>query len=220
MSTRRTRSEIWMPLAGWLVARALRLLGATWRVRVVGHDPLDDGRPVVGALWHESLFLAAHHFRDRGIVVMVSRSRDGDWIEAVLSRLGFAPSARGSSSRGGASALRSQVDAVRGGAHGALLCDGPRGPAREAKAGAVALASAAGAPLVPVTLSARPAWRFSSWDRTVLPCPFARVVVSWGELIPVPDGADKDRTAALREELQRGIEAAETRGRAALGGGG
>jgi len=215
MTTPARRVPWWLPWAGRVVARLLRGLGATWRVRVLGSDPfVDCESPFVGALWHESVFLAGHYFRDRGIVVMVSRSRDGDAIDAVLSRLGFAPSARGSSSRGGAAALRQQVDAVLAGRAGAILVDGPRGPARRVKPGIVRLARAAGAVIQPVVLRARPAHRFGSWDRTLLPAPFARVVVVYGDRIPVPRDADE---TALAAEIERALEDLERSAEAALG---
>jgi hypothetical protein len=207
----------WLPAVAFLVALVLRILGATWRVRVLGDDPFTPGHgPLVGALWHESVFLAAHFFRDRGIVVMVSRSRDGDAIEAVLSRMGFAGSARGSSSRGGASALRQQVDGVAAGRTGAILVDGPRGPARVAKAGVVRLAQGTGAVIVPVILRARPAYRFRSWDRTILPAPFARVVVAYGRHIAVPPAADAAEREAIRVRVEEALAEAGAEAERAL----
>lgn len=185
------------------VAFALRGLGATWRVTSVGESPFLPGvGPVIGALWHESFLAAAWLYRDRDVVVMVSRSRDGDRIAAVLSRLGFASAARGSSSRGGASALRQQTEAVAAGRHGALLCDGPRGPARRAKTGAVALARGTGRPLQPVVFAARPSLRFRSWDRTLLPLPFARVVCAYGPRLAVPAEASREECGAVGQRLE------------------
>lgn len=202
----------WRALRGFLgriAAGLVRVLGATWRVEELGENPLGPGKsPVAGALWHRGLFIAAHFFRDQRIVVMVSRSRDGDWIESVLSGLGFARSPRGSSSRGGASALRRQVELVRAGHSAALLCDGPRGPARVAKAGVVALARAAGVAVQPVGLSARPCLHFGSWDTTLLPLPFARVVAVFGRPIPVQAEMTEEQLEHTRLEIEREIERA------------
>lgn len=193
-------------LAAALAAALIRALGATWRVRVFGPSPFDSAeRPLLGALWHRSVFMAAHQFRDRRAVVIVSRSRDGDWIEALLSRLGYAPSPRGSSSRGGAMALRQQIRTVRETGAGALLCDGPRGPAGVAKPGVLLLARACRTPLRPIALSARPALRFGSWDRMLLPLPFARVVCAYGDPIPVPHDADDAALEACRSRLERAL---------------
>lgn len=211
-------SRGWVGLAVRIVAGLLRALGATWRIETLGPDPLVPGAgALIGALWHESLFAAAYLYRDRDVVVMISRSRDGDRINAVLRRLGFAAGARGSSSRGGASALRAQIAAVAAGHHGALLIDGPRGPARIAKSGALMLARAAGRPLQPVVFAARPALRFGSWDRTVLPLPFARVVCAYGHPIAVPAGADDATLDATREALERELARIEEAARARLG---
>jgi lysophospholipid acyltransferase (LPLAT)-like uncharacterized protein len=202
-------ARAWRGLLGAVGARLVRALGTTWRVEVLGENPIGAGKsPVAGALWHRGLFIAAHFFRDQQIVVMVSRSRDGDWIETVLSGLGFAGSPRGSSSRGGASALRRQVELVRSGHSAALLCDGPRGPARVAKGGVVALARAAGVPVQPVGLSARPCLRFGSWDTTLLPLPFARVVVVFGRPILVQAGITAEQVEHTRLEIEQAVERA------------
>jgi lysophospholipid acyltransferase (LPLAT)-like uncharacterized protein len=201
-SFQRASRAVLATVAGVLI----RALGATWRVRIEGKSPFTSTeRPLLGALWHRSVFLAAHHFRDRHDVVMVSSSRDGDWIEALLARLGYAPSPRGSSSRGGAGALRQQIRVARETGAAALLCDGPRGPAGAAKPGVLLLARACRAPLWPVAFSARPALRFGSWDRMVLPLPFARVLCAYGEPIHVPRDADAATQEALRVLLDASL---------------
>lgn len=203
----RTAPSRWIALAGALAAALLRALGATWRVEIVGEHPLRPGAPpVVGALWHEGLLVASHLFRDRDVVVMVSRSRDGDWIDAVLSALGYARSARGSSSRGGSGALRAQIGLVRDGRSGALLCDGPRGPAHLAKPGGVMLAQRAERPLLAAAIGARPCWRFASWDRSILPLPFARVVCAFGEPFAVPAEGGRDAVESATRRLQLDLE--------------
>lgn len=197
-------------LGGALVAALLRLLGATWRVREAGRDPLAHGDRVVGALWHQGLLLAAWRFRGRGVAVPVSRSRDGDRIVAVLDRLGYAPSPRGSSSRGGAAALVGAIRAARRGHSLAVLADGPRGPALAAKPGVVALARATRLPIQPVGLAARPAIRFGSWDRTLLPLPFARVAVVFADPLTVPPDTPRDQLDAHLQSLETRLTATQT----------
>lgn len=205
-------------LLATLAALLIRAVGATWRVRTLGTNPFNTPqRPLLGALWHRGVFLAAHQFRDRQVAVIVSRSRDGDWIEALLGRLGYAPSPRGSSSRGGASALRQQIRLARETGVAALLCDGPRGPAGVAKPGVVFLARVSRAPLWPVAFSARPAIRFGSWDRMLLPLPFARVVCAYGDPISVPRDADDAALEALRVRLEGALHALTRTADAALG---
>lgn len=222
---RRTRS-----LFGWLASRVLRLLGATWRVEVVGRDPRGTPRltgadatashaagregatpaaphaPHLAALLHQSLVVAAWLFRDAGYAVAVSRSRDGERVAELLRHLGYGEPARGSSSRGGSAALLGLLRRMAAGTTVAVLVDGPRGPAAVAKPGIAALARRSTTPIQPVALAARPAFRLASWDRTLVPLPFARVVCAFGEPIVPTDGADHDGGAEDDEALARRVE--------------
>lgn len=186
---------------GGLVALALRALGATWRLTRGG--PLPAPAPFVLVAWHRGLLVAAYAHRDRGLWVPLSLSRDGDLAERALHRLGFARPPRGSSSRGASALLREMIRRVRAGESGGVLPDGPRGPALEAKPGVLALAAATGVPLVPVGIAAAPAYRLGSWDRALLPLPFARVRLVYGDPIEVP----KDTRAASLERFRRQLTA-------------
>jgi lysophospholipid acyltransferase (LPLAT)-like uncharacterized protein len=186
-------------LLGRLGAWALRALGATWRVRVEGLDPAAAGS--LGAVWHGSLLLTLHFFRDRGVAACVSRSRDGDRAAAVLRCLGYADPPRGSSSKGGSAVLRRLARLLESGVSVGMLSDGPRGPARRSKIGVVSLARLTGVPITPLAVSARPRLRLRSWDRTLLPAPFARVVWQFGEPIAVPRDTDREREEQICREL-------------------
>jgi hypothetical protein len=140
-----------------------------------GPRPAPDEDPLLAAIWHRNILIAAVLFRDRQYSVPVSRSRDGDLIAAVLARLGYASSPRGSSSRGGAAALRGLVTRLKEGSSVAIQTDGPRGPAQVSKPGIVALARLSGVPISPVGFAASSRACFRSWDRTRLPLPFSRV---------------------------------------------
>lgn len=204
-------------VAGALGALLLRALGATWRISTSGEDPFRGGpQPFVTVLWHEGLAVAAFVLRDHDVTVPVSRSRDGDWMDAVLQRLGFAPSARGSSSRGATALLRAMIRRVRGGGVVGVLPDGPRGPARRAKPGAVALAGATGARLVPLGVAAERAWRFGSWDRALLPLPGSRVHVRYGRPFHVPKKAGAAGIEASRKELEAALDQARREAEDAL----
>ena len=204
-------------LGGRLGAGLLRALGATWRVRWAGHaDPVGAGVPAVGALWHRALFPATWRYRDAGIAIPVSRSRDGDRIVAVLDRLGFAPAPRGSSSSGGPAALAGAIRAARDGRVIAVLCDGPRGPARRCKPGVLAMARAAGIPIYPLAVAARPAISFPSWDRTLLPLPFARVHFQMGTPLRIPAEASREDLERLRVEIEHALDALQRTAETAL----
>jgi lysophospholipid acyltransferase (LPLAT)-like uncharacterized protein len=198
------RYRVWVSAVGWLGSFLLRALGRTWRISDEGPDPFAAPGPVVGALWHRGMLVAAYRWRGRGLAVPVSRSRDGDLIDGVLCKLGFAESPRGSSSRGASALLRALIRSVRQGTVVAVLPDGPRGPAGQAKQGVVALASATGAALVPVGIAARPSLVFGSWDRTMLPFPFARVHCVYGSPLFVPKRTDDLET--FRKELEARLD--------------
>jgi lysophospholipid acyltransferase (LPLAT)-like uncharacterized protein len=127
---------------------------------------LARGEPIIFAGLHEGMMMLPYHFRDRtGGVVMVSRSPDGDLIADTVERFGMR-AVRGSSGHGGQDALDAMADALRhGNVSAGVIVDGPRGPALEAKAGAVVLARATGLPIVPGTWWCRPLVRIGSWDR-------------------------------------------------------
>ena len=189
------RASLW--LFGQLTAGLLRLLGATWRVEILGTDPRVAASPdsaQLAALFHESMLPCAWLYRGLGYSVAVSRSRDGDLIGATLRALGYADPARGSSSRGGSAALRGLLRHLEGGTTTAVLVDGPRGPARVAKTGVIALARLAQCPVQPVAISARPAIRLKSWDRSLIPLPFARVVCAYSEPITIDQSTRDDRS--------------------------
>lgn len=189
-----------------MVALLLRALARSWRVRFEGPDPFAAGRRL-GAFWHRNLLIGAGLFRDRGIFVPVSRSGDGDLIVSVMRSLGLPEPPRGSSKRGGAPLLRSMLRLLADGGVVAVVCDGPTGPARVSKPGVVQAARMAREPIVPVAMAARPCIRFSSWDRLLLPLPFARVVCRFGEPLVVAAEALPDQVEAVRAGLDRELDA-------------
>jgi lysophospholipid acyltransferase (LPLAT)-like uncharacterized protein len=203
MSRRRTLRRA--AIVGWMCAWALRVLGATWRIRVVGQRSISDlpQRTRLGAIWHRDSLISAYLFRDSGWSTIVSRSRDGELIAAALGRLGYVTPPRGSSSRGGAAALRGLVRQVESGITVAIPTDGPRGPARQSKPGIVTLARRTGLPITPVVVSAKPCLHFGSWDAMRLPLPFARVVVRLGDELPAPVEIDLEAEQAWLRLLDR-----------------
>lgn len=195
-----------------LVPLLLRLLVRTWSIRIVNRevlrDYIDAGRPLIVATWHQMIIPGVAFFRDRKAVIMVSQSRDGELIARVNLRMGFR-NVRGSSSRGGGEALLAMIDVLRGGAQGAIMVDGPKGPAREPKAGCVVAAARSGAPLIPLGCRARPAIQARNWDRTLIPLPFARVVLSFGEPLSVPAETTPEDVERWRVRVREGLLRAE-----------
>ncbi|MGQ0704205.1 MAG: lysophospholipid acyltransferase family protein [Gemmatimonadales bacterium] len=194
------------PLVSWL-ARSWRieLRGAweAWQALEAG------GRPYVLLAWHEALLPLLWQHRDRGMTIVVSEAREGRYLSAYARRLGYRE-ARGSSTRGGVRALIAAIRALRRGGSVAFTPDGPRGPRRAFKGGVLLAAQRGGAPIVPVHAGADRAWRLKSWDRMLIPKPFARVRIAYEapfEVERVPGGLEAARARASAE-LERAVSEA------------
>lgn len=173
----------------------IRLLAMTWRVRVENDAELIAARAadrrIIYMLWHGELLPLLWHHRGRKIAVVISEHRDGEIIAQIAERLGYT-TVRGSSSRGGSRALIGLMRAIESGRDGAVTPDGPRGPAHVFAPGAAIASQRTGAPLLPVRASASRAWRLKSWDRFLVPKPFALVRVTYGPLTAVDAASPRD----------------------------
>jgi hypothetical protein len=207
-------------LARLLGPLAIRALRATWRMR---YEPPDlrarvaRAEPLVYALWHGGLLVPAAALPGNGTAIMISRHADGEVIARIVERLGFT-TVRGSSTRGGATALHEAVDALRAGRPAAFTPDGPKGPRQVARPGAVFAASRAGVDLLPLGVGVKSAWVLGSWDRFRIPRPFTRVALVAGErLRPPPDLGDGD-LEAWRARLEAALKEADGRAQAVADG--
>ena len=191
----------------------VRALGATWRVRHTGGDRVEEARrtagPVLYVFTHGVLFPLSYTHRRRQIQVLISESRDGEIITRLTGNLGFG-AVRGSSSRGGGRAVIRMASRAREGFDLAITPDGPRGPRGTVQAGAVLVSSRSQVPIVPVGVSASRGFRARSWDRFLIPAPFARVWVVYGESILAPTSPSEDRVLELTGEVERAMAAVET----------
>lgn len=213
-AAKRARKVRWLSRLGYW---AVQLLARTWRVELRGeaHWPLVNGerRAVVVAVWHGLMLAPIWTQRDRGILALASEHGDGEIIARILERLGYAPPARGSSTRGGVRGLLTMVAALRGGRSIAFTPDGPRGPARVPQPGVFVAAHRAQTVIVPMSMHADRAWHLRSWDRYAIPKPFARVVVTMGE--PFTPRFEGDALADGEvERLVAAMDAAEAMARA------
>jgi lysophospholipid acyltransferase (LPLAT)-like uncharacterized protein len=197
----------------WLGAQigywAIRLIGRTLRYEVEGwenHRAIEAaGNRIIYTFWHGRILAGTYFFRGRGIVVMTSRNRDGEYIARVIGRFGYG-AARGSSSRGGRRALALMTRELRRGHDVAFAIDGPRGPRYVAKPGAIWIAAKTGAAVFPFHLSPEKKWDLNSWDRFQIPKPFSRVLVVMGRPIYVPADAAGRQLDEFQGELQRSLE--------------
>lgn len=159
-----------------------------------------EGRNFIYAFWHGRQFLLLYNHRRTGTVLPSSESRDGEIQARILSRFGYGV-VRGSSKRKGDRALLGLIDGLRKGKVIGLAVDGPRGPVYEVKQGITYLSGKLNKPIVPVSTSAKRFWILEKiWDKYLLPVPFTRGVIVYGEPIFV-QGTGEEELESKRREL-------------------
>lgn len=198
----------------WVLGAYLAFAYRTTRWRLEGAEYFDahlEGAPVIVAFWHERLPLMPMLWRmarqlpgqklgGTNVHVLVSQHRDGQFIGNVIRRFDLG-TILGSSSRGGASSVKALVTRLRGGDFIAITPDGPRGPAREAAKGVAWLAALAGVPVLPCAARTTRCRRLGSWDRMLIPLPFARGVVCCRPTIQVPREGWEDALPVIAAEI-------------------
>lgn len=193
-------------LLGWVAAGLIRVWIATLRYRRIGALPVGPG---LVAFWHgDQLPLLGQRPAGR-LVAPVSLSADGRLQARILARLGV-EHVSGSSSRGGARALRGLWRAVGSGALALVAVDGPRGPRGVVKPGVIHLARRTGLPIWPVGVAVRRGRRLRrAWDRYLLPLPFTRTVVTIGDPWRPPEGPIDGACEALAGQIEAASRVAQ-----------
>jgi lysophospholipid acyltransferase (LPLAT)-like uncharacterized protein len=183
-------------------ANFIRALSRTWRYRATGDESVSRLRaektPILFTIWHGEMLPLLWYHRNQGVAVLVSEHKDGEIIAQILDWMGYT-TIRGSSSRGAGRALIGLVKTLRDGRDVAITPDGPRGPRHKFAPGAVVAAHRSGAPIIPTVAQVDRFWQLKSWDGFIIPKPFARITVSYGEITHVH--AETPREAA--EEAPR-----------------
>ena len=195
-----------IPFLGWLF---ICLIGKTVRLKVIGEERLralrEDGSHVIYAFWHNRLLLIAYALRHRGIIALVSSSRDGEYISRTVHKLGTG-TVRGSTTFRGTRALLQMTKKLKSGYDGAVTPDGPQGPKYKVQPGVVHLAKKTGLPIVPITYGAQRKIILNSWDGFIIPHPFSRVVLIYGSPMEVPLEDTDEGMEAKRQELERTLK--------------
>jgi lysophospholipid acyltransferase (LPLAT)-like uncharacterized protein len=181
----------------------------TCRLEVKGVEriqPLLEGeQPVIYIFWHRHILVNIYKFKNTGASPLISMSQDGELVAQVAEEFGMQP-VRGSSSRGGARAFLEMVNAIRrktGNREILITADGPKGPARQLKDGAVVLAQKTGAVLVPITWHASRVKVFEkSWDQFMIPKPFSKILFQYGEPSTIDRRMGKDGICNERDRLE------------------
>jgi lysophospholipid acyltransferase (LPLAT)-like uncharacterized protein len=162
---------------------ALNVLGRTWRFRSRNGEAVrelrKDKKAFIFSLWHGHLLPLLWFHRDEGVKVLISEHRDGELVARAAESLGYGL-IRGSTTHGANRALISLVRELEAGNEIAITPDGPRGPANTFAPGALIAAQRVDCHILPVAIAVDRAWRLRSWDRFMIPKPFARVTVAYG----------------------------------------
>jgi len=191
-----------------IAALILNVWFSTCKITIVGrqfHDHFILGNQrMVGASWHQGAIFLTWFYRKVHPMIMYSKSKDGDLIAGMAQNLGVVP-VRGSSSKGGGDAFRKMVRFLgqSSKSKAATVLDGPRGPKGVAKKGMLLLSMIAQVPLLPIMVSAHPAITLkNTWDKTILPLPFSKVVVMY----KAPWRPPRRMSAAEVESFRQDVE--------------
>ncbi len=174
----------------------VRLLSSTYRLRLVDLQNeracIQKDGSIIYASWHQRFFPGVTFFATRKpIAILISRSRDGEFASRIVDILGWR-AVRGSSSKGGSEGLQQLKELSRKGYKIGHIVDGPKGPFGEIKPGLLRIAQVSGMAIVPTITSSEKRWSFRSWDRFMVPKPFSRVLIRFGEPIYVPSDLNED----------------------------
>lgn len=212
-----------VPLKYRLALKAVECYLSTCRAEVIrsrcAEKIFQETSPRKGivAIWHSSLIYTLYHFRDIPSIIMTSASRDGEWIARAIRQWGQYP-IRGSRHKGGLNAVNQMASVMTGQGLGAgIVADGSTGPAKTVQIGGIVLARKTGCPIVPVGFAASRAIYFNTWDRMVLPVPFSRVCVVYGDMFTVPAQARGGRVEHFRKMLEDSLNRADEEARRRVG---
>ena len=181
----------------------IKIFGVTWRISISNIDKFPNDAAIF-PIWHGHLLIHLYAFRNRGIKVLVSRSRDGELIARTIKKFGY-DVIRGSSSRSGATATLKIIDELKNDAiQIAITPDGPKGPAYKLKDGTIIIAQKTGIPVYPViVVHSEPSIRLHSWDSFIIPLPFAKIKIKvFGPLRFSPDD-DREKIRSAIENVMK-----------------
>jgi len=187
----------------------IRAVGSTIRFESKDEERLDaivgSGHRPIYVTWHDRIFLGAYYLRGRGITFLTSQSFDGEYIARSLQRFGFG-AIRGSSTRGGSRALVEMIRKQKLGIPMGFTVDGPKGPRYVVKSGPVMVAKKSGDPMLPAIIIPKRYFTIKSWDQLIIPFPFTRAIMAYGEPIFVPVDAGDSVSNKKLGELQASLD--------------
>jgi len=188
----------------------IKTISSTYKKKIVRPEIelniLKRGHVPIYASWHQRFFPGITFFETRRpISIMISQSRDGELVAKIAHLLGY-HAIRGSSSRGGRKALYEICEMARQGYKIGHIVDGPRGPFGIVKPGLVKIAQYSEMPILPIIISSEKKWVFNSWDRFMIPKPFSRIIIRFGDEIYVPKNLKSSDFEEKRLSIERTLK--------------
>lgn len=194
-------------LAAWTL---MHIIGHTARFKVIGYERVTElvksGKGFILAVWHGRTLMPVHYCRGMGIWAITSLSRDGELQTNIVSRFGYR-TIRGSTGRGAIKAALAACKRLQEGGILAITPDGPKGPQHEVQPGIIFMAQRVGCPIIPIGVGARPRRLMKAWDEYLLPLPFAKCALVFGEPLTI----DKDEPIEpYQESLKEALGEVQT----------
>lgn len=200
-------------ILAWIVYFLYRVLQFTWKIELIEPDSMKErfrkNEPIIMTHWHGDELVLIQLFSIYKIGTIVSTSKDGEIMNRLVGLFGGATS-RGSSTRGGITALKGLIRLVRDGWSCSFAVDGPKGPIYKVKPGVFEVAKLLQIPIYWVGTSCDRAFHFpKSWNKTYLPKPFARIRIEWHGPMDPPEKNQDPRDPKLAEDLEAKLNAAK-----------
>lgn len=181
------------------------LTGVTAKISWFGKEIIDElidkSQPFIICAWHHDIYFSTWLLKDFEITALISSSKDGEYINQILSGFGFR-AVRGSSTRGGIGAMKQLVRCLKDGNAVAITPDGPQGPIHKIQEGIVALAKMTGVPIIPWRYEASSCWKLNSWDSHKIPKPTTKIRSVFGQPLYVPKSASSSEFGKYCQQLE------------------
>ena len=181
------------------------LTGVTAKISWVGKEIIDEliekSQPFIICAWHQDIYFSSWLLKDFELTALISSSKDGEYINQILSGFGFR-AVRGSSTRGGIGAMKQLVRCLKDGNAVAITPDGPQGPIHKIQEGIVALAKMTGVPIIPWRYEASSCWKLNSWDSHKIPKPTTKIRSVFGQPLYVPKSASSSEFGKYCQQLE------------------
>ncbi len=213
MKFKEIKQEFLRFVGNYLLHGAVNVLCKTLKIDVHNSKGIDEllssNKNVVFAFWHGTMLIPWYLQRENNFAALVSQSKDGDLLANILNKWKY-DVARGSSHRGGKEALEVLLKKVDEHHSISITPDGPTGPSRVMKAGAVIVAQRSSTPLVLCGIGSKNKYALNSWDKFEIPKFFSRVNVVYSDPIFIEKDLEKDEVSKIIDDCNERLNELQT----------